>query len=138
MSERLERIKRNITECDNLHPAHDHEKESVLEDLFVNGDIHYLIEKAERLNYAEPVIGKVAKLNDFISTHDVGFVRLGQSVVDIAIDELKRYKAENERLREALEFYANEDNNLLVDGENTTVSIDAGRIARKALGVEEE
>lgn len=50
------------------------------------------------------------------------------------LERLDERDEEIERLKKALQFYASEDNNLLVDGENTTVSIDGGRTARGALG----
>lgn len=45
--ERLKAIKNVITRIDNLHPAFDNQRESELEDLFVNGNFHFLIEQAE-------------------------------------------------------------------------------------------
>lgn len=55
-------------------------------------------------------------------------------VLDETIVSLERMAKQNDKMREVLEFYADEDSHLLVDGENTTVSIDSGKAARKALG----
>lgn len=77
--------------------------------------VDWLIEQAER----------VQNLN---IKHENGLLQY-----QLVKDSNRALAEENARLREALEFYADENNNLLVDGENTEVSIDSGKIARKAL-----
>jgi|GEM_PF-1759749 len=100
---------------------------------YLHLDIRWLIEQAERVEELEIGI-------DYLQSNIKGLQKnvdtLRETRVIVANahqDNLERKDAEIDRLREALKFYADEENNLLVDGENTTVSIDAGKIARQAL-----
>jgi hypothetical protein len=49
-------------------------------------------------------------------------------------DEVNRLQAENNKLREALKFYAERDNYLLIeDRDKSDIELDFGNLAREAL-----
>lgn len=111
----------------DLENAHKLDREQILE---LANELVTHVEKSHMLIMQEAQI--------FLETHvsiearDMEIKRL-KTELESSLYSKRMLRSVNDKLRDALEFYANEDNNLLVDGENTNVSIDGGKRARAAL-----
>ncbi|WPK12270.1 hypothetical protein R6U77_00865 [Lysinibacillus louembei] len=77
-------------------------------------------------------------MNENLVTENIRLQRTIETLQAAHFMELEREKAENKKLREALEFYADADWYRLKQGDEVVILKDGGDIAREALGLEGE
>lgn len=75
-------------------------------------------------------------MNENLVTENIRLQRTIETLQAVHFMELEREKAENKKLREALEFYADEDWYHWKQGNKIVVLKDGGEIAREALAGE--